>query len=421
MKVFELQDRGSMLAQDEEHFLYNDARQTMEQGDSLSRRDLRPCLSPEKPYEKSKGNRTTEPNEMLWIGFPSFMNVDEVVLRRAFSPFGEIDKISTFPGRTFAFVRYKTILAACRAKEALQGKLFNSPRVSICFARSENSAEQGKGPGSGSQPVHLRSNYHPGLSGEGGAEMFQRERSFESPLGGDIRMASPGFMSNLERISGDPTIMKFGRNSAVQSGAVLGSSFSGTFEHGRLQELGSERRMLEDPYERRKDIPAADKPAPWLDFSFDRARKAPPLVDSWGPESGFFSLAKKLKTEPFPDNELPEYPFSDFEKEKRPGLPKLFSSLPDESKYSKSFDSTPFSFKAAPDLHKTIGRPQAEVNELSGNFDGPSTVPGSSQQKFNPEPPVSKEWKWEGTIAKGGTAVCRARCFPVGRVLDFML
>lgn len=432
MKVFELQDRGSMLAQDEEHFLYNDARQTMEQGDSLSRRDLRPCLSPEKPYEKSKGNRTTEPNEMLWIGFPSFMNVDEVVLRRAFSPFGEIDKISTFPGRTFAFVRYKTILAACRAKEALQGKLFNSPRVSICFARGKTLAEQGKGPDSGSHPVHLRSNNHPGLCGEGIGESFQRRRSFECSFGGEFRMTSPGFMLNLDRISRDPTIMNFGRNSAVPPSPVPGSNFNGSSERGRLQELGSEGRMLKDPYGCRGGSPAAglcnpaaDKPAPWLDFSFERAREAPGLEDSRGLASGSFSSAKKLKAEPFSDNELPEYPFSDFEKGQCPALTKLFSSLSDQPKYSKSFDSISFSFKVAPDPPRTfVVCPLPEVNKSRENFDRPSIVLGPSQKKFNPEPPqpsLCKEWEWEGTIAKGGTAVCRARCFPVGKVLDFML
>jgi hypothetical protein len=37
------------------------------------------------------------------------------------------------------------------------------------------------------------------------------------------------------------------------------------------------------------------------------------------------------------------------------------------------------------------------------------------------EPALKDEWKWNGTIAKGGTPICRARCFPVGKVLDFML
>ena len=224
-----------MLPQDDEH-LHNDGRQTMERGDSVSRRDLRPQrLSPEKPHEKSKGNRSTEPSEMLWIGFPFFMNVDEVVLRRAFSPFGEIDKIITFTGRTYAFVRFKTILAACRAKEALQGKLFNNPRVSICFARGDNSAEQGRELGSDRYPLHVKSNYHSGLSGLDGGETFQRERSLGSPFGGEFRMASPGFMSNLDRMSGDSSITGFVRNSTVRTSAVPGLNFSSTFEHGRLQ------------------------------------------------------------------------------------------------------------------------------------------------------------------------------------------
>ena len=45
------------------------------------------------------------------------------------------------------------------------------------------------------------------------------------------------------------------------------------------------------------------------------------------------------------------------------------------------------------------------------------------KKRFTPESDSSSltEWKWEGTIAKGGTPVCCARCFPVGKVLDMML
>ncbi|ONK68115.1 uncharacterized protein A4U43_C05F7600 [Asparagus officinalis] len=419
-------DGASVSTQGEKQLLYDDVRQTMEQGDLLKHRDLRPQRpSLEKAYDKPKNNKSAEPNEMLWIGFPSFMNVDEMVLRRAFSPFGEIEKISAYPGRTYAFVRFKTILAACRAKEALQGKLFNNPRVNICFARGDSSAEQERGQGSDPYSSLVRSSFHPDMSGQGTRERFQRERSYESPFRGEFHMASPGFMSNLDHIARDPSTVSFDRNSSIRTNsAVPGSNFGDVaFEHGRLQELGPER-ALEDPYEHHRDSPAADKPAPWLDLSFERARKAPPL-DPWSPESGSFSsLAKKLKTDPSPDNELPEYPFSDFEQGKRSGLPKLYPGLADQPTYGKSFDLMTFGSKVAPDPSRNIARPFIESNDSWRNFDGPSAAPGLSLQKFGSEPPqpsLSKEWKWEGTIAKGGNAICRARCFPVGKVLDFML
>ncbi|XP_052177662.1 uncharacterized protein LOC127791726 [Diospyros lotus] len=36
-------------------------------------------------------------------------------------------------------------------------------------------------------------------------------------------------------------------------------------------------------------------------------------------------------------------------------------------------------------------------------------------------PPLSREWRWEGTIAKKGIPICRACCFPVGIVTDIKL
>ncbi|EPS65673.1 hypothetical protein M569_09104, partial [Genlisea aurea] len=90
--------------------------------------------SPDRPYvNKYKMNDSEEePSEVLWIGFPAQLKVDEFVLRKAFSPFGELEKITSFPGRTYAFVRFRNVASACRAKETLQGKLLANPRVRIC-------------------------------------------------------------------------------------------------------------------------------------------------------------------------------------------------------------------------------------------------------------------------------------------------
>ncbi|MCO5573984.1 hypothetical protein L7F22_027762 [Adiantum nelumboides] len=86
--------------------------------------------------DKPKRDRD-DPSEILWVGFPVCMKIDERKLHKAFSPFGGIERITTFPGRTYAFVQFHSIKAATRAKNVLQGKLFNDPRVSISFAKSE--------------------------------------------------------------------------------------------------------------------------------------------------------------------------------------------------------------------------------------------------------------------------------------------
>eukprot|EP00250_Pteridium_aquilinum_P035347 c9198_g1_i1 orf=578-4012(+) len=89
------------------------------------------------PFETPKGNKNCDPSEVLWIGFPLHLKIDERKLHKLFAPFGGVEKITTFPGRTYAFVRFQNVKAASRAKDALQGKLFDDPRVSISFAKSE--------------------------------------------------------------------------------------------------------------------------------------------------------------------------------------------------------------------------------------------------------------------------------------------
>lgn len=429
-KTFQLQDRASVLSQDGKHSQFGDERCSIEQVEAQFRRDTRPLrLSPEKSYDKSKGNKSAEPSEMLWIGFPSFLNVDEVVLRRAFSPFGEIEKISTFPGRSYAFVRYRSVVAACRAKEALQGKLFNNPRVNICFAKSDAApAEHGRNQTNGPLSPPFKSNYQPGLIGHG-IETFPGDRSFESP-GGEFHMASPSFISTFDRLSGDASIMGFGKSSSVRPGAGPAPNLGGIFEHNRLQEIGMERRLSNDLYERRRNSPAAERGAAWHDIPFERSRRAPPFEDSWGLVEGPLPSAKKLRTDIFFDKELPEYPFSDLEQEKRdPSLLKLFPNLPEHEIHNKSFDPVPFGPKGFPNHSRNPIRPLAESDDSWRTFDhfnagaGPLPLP-VKLQIINPEPhqpPLKEEWKWEGTIAKGGTPVCRARCFPVGKILDFML
>ena len=67
--------------------------------------------------EKSKGNRSGDPSEVLWIGFPLHLRIDERKLHKLFAPFGGVEKITTFPGRTYAFVRFQNVKSASRAKD----------------------------------------------------------------------------------------------------------------------------------------------------------------------------------------------------------------------------------------------------------------------------------------------------------------
>ncbi|KAK2971249.1 hypothetical protein RJ640_014257 [Escallonia rubra] len=149
------------------------------------------------PDSSKMGDKNAEPSEVLWIGFPALLKVDEVILRKAFSPFGEIMKISVFPGRTYAFIQFINVMAACRAKETLQGKLF------------------GNGP----------DRYHGNVTG-----------------GPSIR--STHFIPNLE--SEDPDAM-----TSFTKRGNLWADGTGAFEQRRFHDLGSELEPPERMYEKR--------------------------------------------------------------------------------------------------------------------------------------------------------------------------
>ncbi|KAF0912133.1 hypothetical protein E2562_013025 [Oryza meyeriana var. granulata] len=376
--------------------------------------------SPEKSIDKFKRSRPAEPSEVLWIGFPIGLKVDEATLWEAFSPFGEVAKITTFPGRTYAFVKYTTIAAACRAKEALQGNLFNNPRVSICFSRSDGVlAEFGKGSLDVPYSPHLNPSARP-IFREQDFEAFPRSRPFDSPPR-DMYLSSPHFVP--KRLSRDPDDVDFSRDNYSRYGPGVEPDPRSNFEPFRVQGLGPERRMSEDPYEQHRRSPVVRGDAPWHSIPFERSRGDLPLEDSWNARDNPYPFSKKLRTGEAHDSELPEYPFSEFDQGKvGSGYPRRpFYSMPED-------DTLPGAYQHAP-MHgrnhiDPLRNPTPPVDRQ---------MPWHSQDSFSRhveverstpeyhEPLLKEEWKWDGTIAKGGTPICRARCFPVGKVLNFML
>lgn len=407
---------------DDEYRQHKNDRRSTERGEPPQRRDFRAQhYSPEKSSDKSKGYKSSDPSEVLWIGFPSYLNINEIMLRKAFSPFGEIEKITSFPGRSYAFVRYRSVVAACRAKEALQGKLFNNPRVNICFARSDMSSEHGKGLENGPFPQHLKPKFFPG-SNEQDFEPIHGDESFESPVR-EFQRVSPPFRSNLDRARGDVLAIDLAKNNLSRFG-------SNSYENMKLREFVSERRS-EDIFERHRTSPEERNPPSWHNLPYERPGRVPPFLEPWDTEERSFPLAKKHKVELMPDKDLPEYPFTDFEQEKHEGQRKPFPDLHDHHGYNKPLDSVPFTLKRTHDFSSSRPHPHSEIDDSWGNIhqlnanSRPLTNNSTKLQRSNPEPhkppSLDEMWKWEGTIAKGGTQVCRARCFPVGKVLDFML
>ncbi|MCD9646906.1 hypothetical protein HAX54_037157 [Datura stramonium] len=385
----------------------------------LSQRDLRTRHStpdlPPYPDKSRLHDKGGEPSEVLWIGFPAQLKVDEFILRKAFSPFGQIDKITAFPGRTYAFVRYKNVMAACRAKETLQGKLFDNPRVHICFARSESGPSNKERSSMNDSPSsHSRSYGHIGSS-----ESLRHDRDFGN-VPGDHGMRSPRFNSDMD--PGDSRLVSFGRKGNSRAGE------DGTIDRRRFPARESELGHGDNAYNQQS--PPRKRVVDIREFSPQRFPRQDPFYDdSWDlPDDPFvFHEAKKLKTSSyFPENELPEYPFNDMEPARHRG----YHEFSQAEVLDKNFDSGSLGYRQIPERMMNSNVPYPEENDRwNSRFDGFKVGSGqlasnAEQKRFTPEPHTSSkntEWKWEGTIAKGGTAVCRARCFPVGKPLDMIL
>ncbi|MED6185444.1 hypothetical protein PIB30_057153 [Stylosanthes scabra] len=399
-----------------EHYS-RDERSSSFRGSPPSQRDFRGRHgSPPSPVysEKSKlSDKSPEPSEILWIGFPASLKVDESILRKSFSPFGEIVKITAFPGRTYAFVRFRSITSARRAKDNLNGKLFGNPRVHICFAKSEaGPSSSGRGSYNAPQSPLYRSSGHEGL-----ADDVSMDRGFSE----DHNISSPNFIPNWG--PGDSDAYDFNRGSSWASGR-------NTYEKRKVGERGTPPgfgslqeipEYLSVPSRERHNYPG--------DFPQRFPEKGAFFEDFRAlPEDVYYQRdAKKRKIDSPPhERELPEYPFSELERQKGV-FPRLLPDFPQ----CESFNNDDRNVAYRQNLDCPPNSPMARLDRHEGwkpydNFQmghGPLQSDFVYKRRFSPEPDNSSitEWNWEGTIAKGGTPVCRARCFPVGKVLDMML
>ncbi|KAM6572211.1 hypothetical protein CsatA_016291 [Cannabis sativa] len=365
--------------------------------------------------DSSMDDKNAEPSPVLWVGFPASLMVDETILRRAFSPFGEIEKITAFPGRSYAFVRFRSVISACEAKDTLHGKLFGNPRVHICFAKSESGSNNGRSSLNMSPSPQFKSNGRHGSS-----EHFWQDRKFGNSTG-DPYTRSPQHYSNLD--SGDFDPYSSSRKGNLWMG---GNSIA---EQRRFGEVGPEFTQSQDMYEYQNS--PRGKRGHLHDFHQRFQQTSTLNEEPWDlPEDVHYSHgAKKLKTGYYPsEKELPEYPFLDQEHE-RHVFPGQFSDSSQADRSNRKFAAGPFSDKQSYD--RTLNAPpqRERSNHWKESYDSPQLGSGSlllnsvEEKRLTPESglPSLNEWKWEGTIAKGGTPVCRARCFPVGKVLDIML
>lgn len=212
------------------------------------------------------------------------------------------------------------------------------------------------------------------------------------------------------------------------------NSWSGedrAFERKRLRELGSDLGLPQDMYEHRIS-PVGERGNHLHDMTERFPRRPPRYEDAWDlPEDPYiFHDSKKFKSGSISlDKELPEYSYNNIEQEQR-AYPRSRRDFPPPETSRKGFEIGGFGHKQIPDQPVCLYPSQRERNDhMKSLYDelpmGSRLLPETShdRKRFTPEvdPPSLREWKWEGTIAKGGKPICRARCFPVGKVMDFML
>ncbi|XP_042421500.1 flowering time control protein FPA-like isoform X1 [Zingiber officinale] len=77
------------------------------------------------------------PSNVLCIRYPPPVQIDQKMLHNAMILFGEIEMIKSFPARHYSFVVFRSIDEARRAKDGLQGRLFNDPRIQILYSNDE--------------------------------------------------------------------------------------------------------------------------------------------------------------------------------------------------------------------------------------------------------------------------------------------
>nr|GFB48943.1 hypothetical protein [Tanacetum cinerariifolium] len=121
--------------------------------------------------------------------------------------------------------------------------------------------------------------------------------------------------------------------------------------------------------------------------------------------------------------ELPEYPFSESEQ----GKNVLHQhDMIDNNNLTRRGQNPDPPVNIFPHAYVEPGNNSRNASSYDGFQTSSVPLPLNpvGWKRSSPEPkklPASGEWKWEGVIAKGGTSICRARCFPVGKVLDMIL
>ncbi|KAJ0257160.1 RNA recognition motif domain-containing protein [Hirschfeldia incana] len=349
----------------------------------------------ESPDTYSRSNkmsdRDAEPSEVLYIGFPATLKVDEALLMEVFSPFGDITKVTIFPGRSYAFVQFRNLMAACNAKETLQGNLFGNPRVHISFAKSEpSSSSSGRGPSGRSFSPPYRS-VDRLESSEG---YFHQDRNY-----GGISRTSNVRDPHYRDLEESEDYM-FNRKRALRNEYDGGPPYRRSRSPHKLPQGMHE-------YHREMDSTFRDDPHryPSRSSMYEEPR-------GLSEEDYYYQDTKRVKTRSLqPERQLPGH------LEERRSFSRASTDFTPNKAFDRNYEAGQLRYKQTVDNHGEKSSFREPHDELLGAF----SLPEGKRHTLGQNRPSLKDWNWEGTIAKGGNPICRAKCFPVGKVMDMML
>lgn len=277
--------------------------------------------------------------------------------------FGEIEQIKCFPSKHYSIVEFRSIDEARRAKEGLQGRLFNDPRIQILFSTSELMSSKD----------NLL--FIPGPRAPR-PDMFFGERPF----------------GHMEQFGHGRPMGPGGFPRALLHGGMLGRSFP---QQGlELPPFGSPEFFNDHGGPPLHGFPEGGNGGNPMGPGFRRLSP-----------SGILSAAPGMRP---PGRPLPGmWEALDARDAKRLRI----EGSVDEASLHASRMGGGAAAEGVRDHHQAYGGPGRRSSPVPGRRPAAAaSLPAHS--------PAGREHIWRGVIAKGGTPVCCARCVPLGKGIE---
>ncbi|GMI64419.1 hypothetical protein like AT2G43410 [Hibiscus trionum] len=324
-----------------------------------------------RPHSQLGGQKGDgQPSKVLWVGYPPSVLIDEQMLHNAMILFGEIENIKSFPSRHFAFVEFRSVEEARCAKEGLQGRLFNNPRITIMFSSNEFA------------PGKDYSGFYSGIKGPGP----------------DILLSDHPFRSSQMDM--------FGQNHTVLPSTVTGGILGSTVQIRPFNHQGSYDPLLSGLEYNDLSVHRNMLDADLKNLTGPNWRKSSPSLPS---AQGLRPPLRQTSSS------WDVYDVSQFQRDaKRSRIEASFpiddASLP----LRKMDDLGPGSDHIGPVIGAGVSGPFFNVPGKGRVSPMPGKIPAGGHGRAHPD----NDYIWRGIISKGGTPVCHARCVPIGKGLE---